>query len=213
MLEKTLFRENTSGKNMELLINWLQENATEYFTSFELENDGEYLLCKTDGGGIFKVHKNDARMWAILGNGTSYQGCDGGYGEMEYMLDFVVKTDNGIYIKRRNMYNRGGEILISKTVDGYTVMSFIYDGRQRCIICPDLNIFYYYGELYNNSNEYIKTTDSFTTFSPIVFGGDSYTENMLITPFSQYKDTPCILTDSDGQKYIYDGLCALKYEE
>lgn len=204
MLEKTIFTSEYASAKMLELIDWLQANATDYFTNFAYNPDDEnQFICTTSGGSKVIFSKSGCNSGIIMANESSYY--SGEYSDRPFT--YAVKTNNGIYLHRNGNDEQFGGMIISKSNADDIVISFREWKYLYRLIVPDKNIIY----SYENVNNYLPSDA--TSFAYIPTGNGTYTENLLFTPFTQYVGIPCILTDSDGQKYVYDGFCALKYEE
>ena len=206
-IEKTLFTMSTVDERRTEVYNWLMANATEYFSEITID-DNQQIVCTIANGGSVVFGYGSSGRYAntctiTLANGTSYSST--GYNSANAKHYYAVKMDNGIYL---NAYWSGNSTyaantLISKTNDGAVVISAHLSGKNY-ILCPEKDVMY----KIDVDLKSVRTEN--TVFCPIVVGENSYTENMLYMPFKQYDSFIGTITDAEGQKYWYDGYCALK---
>lgn len=209
-IEKTLFAETTLAKRGQEIYAWLLENASDLFASIVLDTNNQIVCTLANGGNIILGYgastSYQKNVQINFANGKNF-GSPRASDQITNKHDYGVKTDFGIYLHTYYGNDLGGSTLISKNNDGTIGISVRYTNRY--IYCPEKNIDYKINNVSSSSSENYVHNAEMTTFTPIPFG-DTYNENMLFTPFSQYVDTMCILTDDNGQKYWYDGGCALK---
>lgn len=209
-IEKTLFTQSTLDTRRTEIYNWLTANATEYFSEITIDDNKQIVCTIANGGsvvfgyGTSSGHYNNCTI--TLANGKSYNSSGSSHTDGKHA--YAVKMDNGIYL---NAYYSGNSsytanTLISKTNDGAVVISANLS-EKNYILCPEKDVMYQIGK----DLQAVRTEN--TVFCPIVVGGNSYTENMLYMPFKQQVTFIGTMTDAEGQKYWYDGTCALKYEE
>ena len=219
-IEKTTFMATTLTDRQTEVYNWLSENATDYFGEITNNTENPKIICK------IKNHENAKIVFTF--NSSTYnvaitkenRNIEYGYRyqtvqDVSYTHDYAIKTNYGFYLhcSKDNDIRGGGSILVSKLNNGEIIIDFFTYVSNRVqyqnIHCLG---FSKTTEIYNDINNVkgLVYKADMTTFSPIVFGEGIYSENMLLTPFSQYKGTVCTLTDDNGQKYFYDGYCALK---
>lgn len=209
-IEKTLFTQSTLDTRRTEVYNWLTANATEYFSEITID-DNKQIVCTIANGGsvVFGYGTNSTDLYngtITLANGTSYKSSSS-TPTVSNKHTYAVKMDNGIYLYAYSGSNSSYNActLISKTNDGAVVISAMLG--YHYILCPEKDVMYKI-----DSDLKAVRTDN-TVFCPIVVGENSYTENMLYMPFKQYVTFIGTMTDAEGQKYWYDGTCALKYEE
>ena len=199
-IEKTTFTATGNATNV---YNWLLANATEYFES--VEQSGDFINCKFKGCNTAKLTlytgiSDNAIVSITLENGTTIAGAKKSSG-FEY-FDYLVKTDYGIYIHTSDSKN--SNIMISKDNGDNVCVSFLnYTNNTKThnLVSPLNNL------TYDVTSKVMST--SLSVFSPIPFGA-TYSDNLLFTPFSDIGDFVGKITDDNGQKYWYDGYCALK---
>ena len=199
-IEKTTFTATGNATNV---YNWLLANATEYFES--VEQSGNFINCKFKGCNTAKLtlytgNSDNAIVSITLENGTTIAGAKKSSG-IEY-FDYLVKTDYGIYIHTSDSKN--SNIMISKDNGDNVCVSFLnYTNNTKThnLVSPLNNL------TYDVTSKVMST--SLSVFSPIPFGA-TYSDNLLFTPFSDIGDFVGKITDDNGQKYWYDGYCAIK---
>ena len=209
-IEKTLFTQSTLDTRRTEVYNWLTANATEYFSEITID-DNQQIVCTIANGGSVAFGYGSSSGYQYngiitLANGTSYKSSSSS--NLSYKHTYAVKMDNGIYLYAYSSYNTSYNscVLISKTNDGAVVISALLSSNGS-ILCPEKDVTYQIGR----DLQAVRTEN--TVFCPIVIGENSYTENMLYMPFKQQVTFIGTMTDAEGQKYWYDGTCALKYEE
>ena len=210
-IEKTLFTQSTLDTRRTEIYNWLTANATEYFSEITID-DNKQIVCTIANGGsvVLGYGSNSSYQYngiITLANGTSYKSSSS-TSTLSYKHTYAVKMDNGIYLYAYSSYNTSYNscVLISKTNDGAVVISALLSSNGS-ILCPEKDVMY----KIDTDLKAVRTEN--TVFCPIVIGENSYTENMLYMPFKQHVTFIGTMTDAEGQKYWYDGTCALKYEE
>lgn len=209
-IEKTLFTQSTLDERRTEVYNWLTANATEYFSEITIDDNKQIVCTIANGGsvvfgyGTSSSYSNTCKI--TLANGKSYN--SGGSSYTDGKHTYAVKMDNGIYLNAYWSSNSSytANTLISKTNDGAVVISAQL-GEKNYILCPEKDVMY----KIDTDLKAVRTDN--TVFCPIVVGENSYTENMLYMPFKQHVTFIGTMIDAEGQKYWYDGACALKYEE
>lgn len=208
-IEKTLFTGADLDTRRTEIYNWLTANATEYFSEITID-DNKQIVCTIANGGsvVFGYGSNSSYQYnctITLANGTWYKSASN-TSSLNNKHTYAVKTDSGIYLySNADNSSYTANTLISKTNDGAVVISAGFG--YHYILCPEKDVMYKI-----DSDLKAVRTDN-TVFCPIVVGENSYTENMLYMPFKQQVTFIGTMTDAEGQKYWYDGVCALKYEE
>lgn len=210
-IEKTLFTQSTVDARRTEVYNWLTANATEYFSEITIDDNKQIVCTIANGGSVVFGYGTSNSSYQYngiitLANGTSYKSSSNS--SLLYKHTYAVKMDNGIYLYAYNSNSTSYNActLISKTNDGAVVISAQL-GNYTYILCPEKDVMYEIGR----DLKAVRTEN--TVFCPIVVGENSYTENMLYMPFKQQVTFIGTMTDAEGQKYWYDGTCALKYEE
>lgn len=210
-IEKTLFTAESYKGRAEEIYNYINTINDEFniFSGITPEysvdnNNASVITCTITNGGsiIIYTHSSNANRGyqktcdINLNNGSTYS--TGGSYNVSLAYYYGIKTSNGFYLGGSSATGYRGDFALSKNTDGTTTISFKTNDNYY-IICPEKNLVY----------TPTITSANLSVFSPIPFD-TTYSESMLFTPFSEYKDTVCTLTDSDGNKYFYDGYCALK---
>ena len=214
-IEKTTFVEKSQSGRQTEVYNWLLENATDYFGTITNNASHYNIICTFSGcenANITLNFTNSNNFTVTLENGTKYQSSQSA-GQMIDVVKYAIKTSNGICLS--NDYDiftssdsggYEGSITFSKNNDGTTCIMFIARNeaiikKLRYIICPEKS------KVLTVTSKV--TTADMTSFAPIPFAEGVYPENMFFTPFSSARYSG-VITDDNGQKYFYDGYCALK---
>ena len=213
-IEKTTFVATTSADRQTEVYNWLSANATDYFET--ITNDTEHLkiVCTFAGCENAKIEfgTKTINMCTITYENKTTQRA--GYYNTANFSDVImakaIKTSCGIYLCNNYSFTSSfsyfGSILISKNNDNSTCVSIVgagenHSGKVRNLVCPEKS------KVYDVRDKVI--TADMTTFAPIPIVEGVYPENMFFTPFSSVRNAG-VITDSDGNKYFYDGYCAIK---
>lgn len=218
MASETKWLTNTGS--LSEVRDWLAANATEYFDSFVLSEDGltldlqkasnTYITITTTAAGSVKM------KFTVYGGAThttSHGSSESGF------IERLTKTDYGICIS----VNYGGtscprSIFITKTNNGNIGAVIFHDYLST----KNTSSNYAYAISFSTSTEFVRMTATgganfgvnpanLTTLCPIVCMGnsDEYMPNIFITPFSQYVGTECSFV-FEGTEYLYNGYIALK---
>ena len=200
-IEKTTFVATTLTERQTEVYNWLTANATDYFETITNDTENSKIICSFSECENAKLEFGFIRqlpMCRITNEVGTHYDC-GKYGydpALGYTLKIAIKTSYGMYFKNdKDPYS----ILLTKNNDNTT--SIVNNSPDVSIICPEKS------KVLTVTSKVI-TTDM-TSFAPIPIAEGVYPENMFFTPFSSVRNTG-VITDDSGQKYWYDGYCAIK---
>lgn len=216
-IKKTTFMETSQSGRQTEVYNWLTANATDYFETIENDTNGHNIICSFAGcenANITLNFTNSYNFIVTLENGTQYKSTRSAGNINNDVVKCAIKTSHGICLcNNRNIFtssDSGGyevSITFSKNNDGTTCIMLILQreynnsSKLRYLICPEKS------KVLTVTNKV--TTADMTTFAPIPIAEGVYPENMFFTPFSSARYVG-VITDDNGQKYFYDGYCALK---
>lgn len=231
-IEKAIFTASGSDRATEIAT-WLQANATEYFDTIELQDNGYEVKCNIDGVTVLDIqviHPGyNAVYKAALLNGVYKEIANGQkniigayksskgiclYIDGASYTEYTDPTTNEVY------YNYGGsrDIYICKSNKGNTSFAFNVEGSASGagnIYTADTVTDSRFSRWYDIDNSYygnVVWKRPLTVLSPLPLGdGGTVAVGVYFTPFSQYKsiNNPVILT-VNGKNYIYDGDFALE---
>ena len=213
-IEKTTFTATTLTDRQTEVYNWLSENATDYFETITNDTEHSKIICTFAGCETAKTEfyfDYNTMASLFLENGTKYASSCYTDSHIYYKVCEAIKTSYGIYLgSEENIMTSSspyqGALIISKNNDNTTCVSLSYDGflrddMRRDIICPEKS------KVLTVTSQVL--TADMTTFAPIPIAEGVYPENMFFTPFSSARYVG-VITDDNGQKYFYDGYCAIK---
>lgn len=217
MIEKKTFVTTTATDRQTEVYNWLTANATEYFETITNDTENKKIICTFAGCESAKLEVNfntgnsveNATFKVVLENSKSYSA--GNY-QLEYKVLYAIKTSCGICLSNSlsmmtSNKSEDTSLSLSKNNDNTTAISLIKIGelntgnKYRYIICPEKS------KVITVTSKVL--TADMTTFAPIPIAEGVYPENMFFTPFSSARYSG-VITDDNGQKYWYDGYCAIK---
>lgn len=204
---------------------WLEANATEYFDSFELSEDGFTLICKIGEKTAFTIYrgldKNYYKETIYNYEGTSFTVSPNVPSYVVY-VDKIVKSSSGIAIRKRC----NGEV-----VNNYTFITKSNKGDTSFVFMENItfnwkednsNAGNYYSSVFsaektgfdNQGTAYLasyETDYDETVLSPIClkYSNGMHLPNCMKTVYSEVIGTECILS-KDGERYFYNGFIALK---
>lgn len=229
-IEKTIFTASGNDRATEIAT-WLQANATEYFDTIELQENGYEVKCNIDEVTVLDIqvaHSNISAACSVtLINGTSQttstSNIIGAYktskGVCLYMGGVTAasltdpSTGESYY-----QYAGGRDIFICKSDKGNTSFAFniysSYSGGGN-LSTADASSDSRFSKWLNNTDTSYELTIGkrpLTVLSPLPLGdGGTVAEGVYFTQFSQYKgiNNPIILS-ADGKDYVYDGAFALE---
>ena len=204
-IEKTVFTGTTQAANAPEVYAFLNANKEGYFDSVEMDETSHNITCYVGETpaltlGFDGTAKN---IKITLTNGVVYSA----YPTIN-LWRYAVKTSKGLFLIMD--YN---SLFIAKSSADTTAI--LFRGQESN---STINMFYkcadivhstaMYEFLYSSSNT-IKAA-GLTAFVPIPLGADieSYTPDVYITPYTQYKDVTSKLT-ANGREYFYNGIIAL----
>ena len=208
-----------SGKeNTKEVIEWMFENATEYFDTFESDltpDDYSTMAFKKGNASInFKIYPaytSNAKMTLVLSNGVSKVVTINGMtasstGDHDF-ISRAIKTNSGIVLSFSTIENTSNFIdflIVSKTNTDNTGIISIYSPYMDCNLISLENSIDI-ATSYRFDNNIIRYTNTITSFCNIPCSGSTtdYFPNVFITPFYEYTSGPII--DSNGNKYIHCG--------
>lgn len=214
-IEKTTFMTTTLTERQTEVYNWLTANATDYFETITNDTENKKIICTFAGCETAKTEfyfgENTYMASLFLENGTKYASSNFVHFYTRYKVCEAIKTSYGIYlVSEENIMTSSsssmGALIISKNNDNTTCVSlscdgFLHEDMRRDIICPEKS------KVFTVTSKV--TTADMTSFAPIPIAEGVYPENMFFTPFSSARYSG-VITDDSGQKYWYDGYCALK---
>lgn len=228
-IEKAIFTASGNDRATEI-VTWLQTNATEYFDTIELQENGYEIKCNIDEVTVLDIqvaHSNyDAVCSVTLINGTSQT-------TSTRNIIGAYKTSNGVCLYME------GATATSRTDPSTGETYYQYSGGRDIFICKSdkgntsfaFNVYSAYSGGGNFSTADVSSDSRFskwiigtdttydqigkrplTVLSPLPLG-DSGTvaRGVYFTPFSQYKgiNNPITLS-ANGKNYVYDGAFALE---
>ncbi len=228
-IEKAIFTASGNDRATEIAT-WLQANATEYFDTIELQENGYEVKCNIDGVTVLDIqvaHSNTSAACSVtLINGASQT-------TSTYTIIGAYKTSKGVCLYM------GGATNNSSTDPSTGETYYQYSGGRDIFICKSdkgntsfaFNIYSSYSGGGNLSTADVSSDSRFskwiiganttydqigkrplTVLAPLPLGdGGTVAEGVYFTPFSQYKgiNNPIILS-ADGKDYVYDGAFALE---
>lgn len=228
-IEKAIFTASGNDRATEI-VTWLQTNATEYFDTIELQENGYEIKCNIDEVTVLDIqvaHSNYSAVCSVtLINGTSQTTSTSN-------IIGAYKTSNGVCLYM------GGATQTSRTDPSTGETYYQYSGGRDIFICKSdkgntsfaFNIYSSYNGGGNLStadassdsrfSKWLNSTDTMydqigkrplTVLSPLPLGdGGTVALGAYFTPFSQYKgiNNPVILS-ANGKNYVYDGAFALE---
>lgn len=229
-IEKAIFTASGDDRATEIAT-WLQANATEYFDTIELQENGYEIKCIIDGVTVLDIqvsHSNyNAACNVTLINGTSQTTSTSN-------IIGAYKTSNGVCLYMEGVttatrtdpstgetyyqYSGGRDIFICKSNKGNTSFAFnIYSSYAGGGNLSTADV-----SSDSRFSKWIIGTDAsyensigkrpLTVLAPLPLGdGGTVAEGVYFTPFSQYKgiNNPIILS-ADDKDYVYDGAFALE---
>jgi hypothetical protein len=228
-IEKAIFTASGYDRATEIAT-WLQANATEYFDTIELQENGYEVKCNIDGVTVLDIqvaHSNTSAACSVtLINGTSQTASTSN-------IIGAYKTSNGVCLYMEGatynsstdpstgevyyQYSGGRDIFICKSDKGNTSFAFniysSYSGGGN-LGTVDAKADSRFSKWLNNTDTSYECVGKrpLTVLSPLPLGnGGTVAEGVYFTPFSQYKgiNNPIILS-ADGKDYVYDGAFALE---
>ena len=208
--------------NLATLKEWFEANATEYFDSFTLAEDGSSLALTKNGIDMITFETTGAAGKTVtfkLIGGTTKSITLASTSSTVMYVNRITKTNCGIAIAFSMSGNVKGDnvyyIFISKTNNGYTgVLFFNYTSfnGSDCKYCvfDETSISFDLSSTTGGIKFGVERKE-LTTLCPLVSGGKSteYLPNVYLTPSSQYVGTQCKFS-LDGAEYLYNGYIALK---
>ena len=228
-IEKAIFTASGSDRATEI-VTWLQANATEYFDTIELQENGYEVKCNIDGVTVLDIqvsHSNTSAACSVtLINGTSQT-------TSTYNIIGAYKTSKGICLYMEGaattsltepstgeeyyQYSGGRDIFICKSNKGNTSFAFNiyspYSGGGN-LSTADVSSDSRFSKWLNGTDTSYERIGKrpLTVLAPLPLGdGGTVAQGVYFTPFSQYKgiNNPVILT-ANGKNYVYDGAFALE---
>ena len=228
-IEKAIFTASGSDRATEIAT-WLQANATEYFDTIELQENGYEIKCNIDEVTVLDIqvtHSNYGAVCSVtLINGTSQTTSTSN-------IIGAYKTSNGVCLYMEGatttsrtdpttgelyyQYSGGRDILICKSNKGNTSFAFNIDSSYSGggnLSTADVSSD-------SRFSKWIIGTDTtydqigkrpLTVLSPLPLGdGGTVAQGVYFTPFSQYRgiNNPITLY-ANGKNYVYDGDFALE---
>lgn len=214
---KKFFDQGSGAANRTDVLNWLQENAADYFDSFAEE--GLLIVCKIGETAVLKFAAYNPAVGSGYNGSTSiYMATLGGasVNEMRGAYDsnssdfteYAIKSDSGIMLHMSNYH----AIFITKSNAGTTSVyaKWIEGGTAST---PTLK--WHGADLVNGTA--IDSTDigqrvvtaEMTSLGPVCLPGGLFTPGLFAAFYTQHKGTPGLIY-VDGTVYAYDGYLALK---
>jgi hypothetical protein len=227
-MQKYYFKQTEAVANATEVADWLAENASEYFDSFEVDttSNGSYgtshplVACKINdvvvlafaasnpGGLSSAVTKVKTLQLSTLGGKTAgpfgVQNSDSVHTYAHTV--YAIKTDYGIMLYFSDDYS----IFVTKSDAGTTAIH-----AEWYYQVGGTEFYKYYTvDVVNDPAISVFTADtvqqsSLTSLCPIVFTGGTYAPNMFVTPYTQHKGTTGHINVA-GVGYLYNGYVALK---
>lgn len=212
----------TKDNNLSNLKSWFEANATEYFDSFTLAEDGSSLTLTKSGIDMITLETT-----GVAGKTVTFKLIDGTKKSITLAsasstilyVNRITKTNCGIAIAFSITGSAGNDIpiiYISKTSSGYTGITFIthvtITGSSANICTFDeTSLGSFNLSAADGAKKFGVEQKELTTLCPLVSGGKSteYLPNVYLTPSSQYVGTQCKFS-LDGAEYLYNGYIALK---
>lgn len=232
-IEKAIFTASGSDRATEIAA-WLQANATEYFDTIELQENGYEIKCNIDGVTVLDLQVIHSGTTNGIYTATLMNGVYKLIANAVKNIIGAYKTSKGIclYLDGASEssttdpntgesyfeYGGGRDIYICKSDKGNTSFAFnVYSsyGGQGNLYTADTVADSRFTKWYDGDNsDYgrVVTKRPLTVLAPLPLGdGGTVAQGVYFTPFSQYKgiNNPVILT-ANGKNYVYDGAYALE---
>lgn len=227
-MQKYYFKQTEAVANANEVADWLTENATEYFDSFEVDtttNGTIYgkshplVACKINdvvvlafaasnpgglGSSVTKVRT--LQVATLSGKTASPYGIEYEDNIHTYAYTvYAIKTDYGIMLYFSDYYS----IFFTKTdTDTTAVHTKWYYQVGESVFYK-----YYVADVVNDPTITVFTADTvqqspLTSLCHIVFNSGTYAPNMFLTPYSQHKGITGRI-NVGGTNYLYNGYVAL----
>lgn len=218
MAIKTTYFVNTTvaADNAAEVYAWLQENATEYFDSFAISDDGLKISCfigeleAVNISGFGDGTTSQAlKFVTTLNNGTTCN-ASAPSASPSWYINKAIKTSNGIafcLILNENAYKPW--FFITKAASGETAFVFgsnttVNTSQKVYAVIPTKDSIFTSFSVY-----YDITTDNYTSIANVVCpSGVGYLPNVYRMVSSQYRGTEGIIS-LNGKKYYTNGYLAL----
>lgn len=222
---KYFFNQGSAQSNRDDVVNWLSENATDYFDSFEAEDNApksktvRLVKCNIGDKTVLKFATYSPAIGDYYNLYTTlYISTLGGYTASETgmpysnqehtMARYAIKTDSGIMLYMDDSH----AIYITKSNAGTTAVYVKWVRSQTdsapvlCWKSADLS-----------SSTRVDTTAlgdhvmeaDMTSLGPVCFAGGTFAPDLYLTPYAQYKGRTGLIY-VDGTVYAYDGYVGLK---
>lgn len=204
------------GADLNVIKQWFEENASDYFDEVIIQDD--ILLLKSAGETILEyipkgTSGNTASFVFHTAGGDTAAGVTPSATTPLY-INRLTRTDSGI---------AAGLFFSTKSYEYGIFITRDKNGDIACVFSKTLGVTTVsdYKRYYILSRSSTRTTDTFDIVSAtfqaeytcltnaVCSCAEDYLPDCFITPFSQYAGVPCIF-ELDGVKYIYNGYVALK---
>lgn len=208
---KYYFSQASISDNANDVKNWLAENATEYFDSFNIHSGSfdSAVICGV--GSTAKLYfqttmPNNSTYNSLIitldsGLNIKFQSSDGGAYKFTY-VKYAIKSDNGIML----YMDENHSIIITKSNAGTTAVYAKWKTNSSSNMVADL----INSETISTQNFSSKVeSNEITALAPLCFPSGIYAQKLFMTPYSQYVGYIGII-DINGTKYAYDGYAALE---
>lgn len=194
-IKKTIFTGTTAQANAAEVTAWLQENATEYFTS--IINESNIITCTVQGGGQLII-KPTVRYWpVILKNGTSM---DIDHSNSSNIVNQAFATSKGIALYSQDLM----WIFITKSNEGTIGVVFNTFNSDTNLGFADFS-----KSTSFNTGSLRHTQMSMTSLCACPLGdGGTYGEGLYYVPFYEYNSSGLIYVN--GKSYVYSVFMALE---
>ena len=202
------------------LFNILQENATNFFDSIEIDNNNK-ITCKVGEDTALMIHTGSTNnglydFYTKNGNDQTIEGSTPTY---------VVITSKGIMIHSNTSEYIPTDLFICKTNNGdlafaclgiYYTVGYYYKRFWSIDYENTPNIGAFFSNSDNSNNLWPALSPlrgdnvKKTTFNPILcYQAESHLDGVYQLTYNQYYNIYGIITDSDGHRYFTNGCLAL----
>lgn len=198
----------------------LQENATNFFDSIEIDNNNK-ITCKVGEDTALLIHPGSTYngLYDFYTKNENHQTVEG------LTPTYVVATSKGIVIHSNTQEHIPTDLFICKTNNGdlaFACLGVYYSGAYYYKSfwsidyenTPNIGAFLSNRDDSNNLwpalSPFIGDNVKKTTFNPILcYQAESRLDGVYQLTYNQYYNVSGTITDSDGHKYFTNGCLAL----
>lgn len=211
-IEKTVFTRTTSAANAPEVYEFLNANKSGYFDRVEMDETTNDITCYVGETPALKLgfNSNSKLLKVTLDSGTYVS--DRRSNDNNYVWSYGVKTSKGLVLYGKVTYDNP-VVFISKTNTDSLAVVFLFQEQNSSTLyfgAADIvngdGFFWAFGG-YENRPAY-KTGVTSLVNVPLSANVESYTPDVYLAVFSQYKGTVGKLS-ANGKEYYYNGYIAL----